>query len=149
MSYVKIGNHTVVFFTHYVNCGSHYVLFCLYYIKIYKMLYLNITRIATLRGIGNTTQFLIQNGFSRSIANRILKRADSYIKFSHIEKICLLLHCTPNDLLQWRPDAKMPVQPNEPLNALIHPQAQDLLNFLQNADINKLSLAFKEENKQQ
>ena len=44
--------------------------------------------------------------------------SDSHIKFQYLEKLCLIFKCTPNDLLEWRPDNGNSL--NEPLKILIH-----------------------------
>ncbi|UAY52601.1 helix-turn-helix domain-containing protein [Ferruginibacter albus] len=99
------------------------------------MLYLNIQRVAALRNITNLRGYLIQNGFSSNIAHRIAHNADSNIKFHYLEKLCILFHCTPNDLLQWKPDASANILENEPLKNLDHPS----LGYLKNITIEELT----------
>lgn len=36
-----------------------------------------------------------------------------------MEKLCFLLHCTPNDLFEWRPDKNTLGAENHPLKALM------------------------------
>lgn len=100
------------------------------------MLYLNIQRIATLRNIPNLFSYLTQHGFSANIAHRIIKRADSHIKLQYLERLCLLLRCTPNDLLHWQADNDQTAQ--EPLHALMHDNTTDILHYLQSAPIEEL-----------
>ena len=100
------------------------------------MLYLNISRIMSLRAIPNAQKYLIANGFSYNIAFRIMHEVDSQMKFQHMEKLCLILHCTPNDLLSWQPTPS--ADKNEPLFALVH-DTQNVLNKLKNAPIEKLN----------
>ena len=82
------------------------------------MLSLNLQRLAMLHNIPNLQKHLTQNGFSPNIAHRIASNADSHIKFQYLEKLCLLFKCTPNDLLEWRPENN--ISPKEPLKQLIH-----------------------------
>lgn len=82
------------------------------------MLSLNLQRMAILHNIPNIQKHLIQNGFSANIAHRIASNSDSHIKFQYLEKLCLIFKCTPNDLLEWRPDNGNSL--NEPLKILIH-----------------------------
>ncbi len=101
------------------------------------MLYLNIKRIAALRNIPNLFTYLTQHGFSPNIAHRILKHTDSHIKLQYLERLCLLFHCTPNDLLQWQPGNGNHTD-KEPLGALVHDNTSDILNYLQRAPIEEL-----------
>jgi len=91
------------------------------------MLSLNLQRLAMLHNIPNLQKHLTQNGFSPNIAHRIASNADSHIKFQYLEKLCLLFKCTPNDMLEWRPDNN--VNPNEPLKQLTHKNGKNLSNL--------------------
>jgi DNA-binding Xre family transcriptional regulator len=103
------------------------------------MLYLNIKRVSILRNVPSVLQYLIKNGFSTAIANRIAKNADSNIKFKYLEKLCILFHCTPNDLIQWQPDADNSIPNNEPITTLNHPQTTELTDYLKTASIEELT----------
>ncbi len=100
------------------------------------MIYLDIERIMGLRGISSPQKYLMDNGFSSDIAQRILHNRNSYIKYHYLERICLLLHCTPNDVLTWQPFAG--VDKAQPLFALVH-NTQDVLDKLKSAPIEKLN----------
>jgi DNA-binding Xre family transcriptional regulator len=83
------------------------------------MLYLNLKPIFSARGIEKPSQFLIKNGFNSVAAHRLLSSQTRAIKFDHIEKICEILLCEPNDLFQWIPNSGKINLPNNPLNKLI------------------------------
>jgi putative transcriptional regulator len=83
------------------------------------MLYLNVGRVMNLRGIIKRFAFLHKNGFIRSSAAAMANNQTWQIKFEQLEKLCLLLNCTPNDLFQWKPDENQAVSENTALKALI------------------------------
>lgn len=82
------------------------------------MLSFNIRRVFALRGIENPLVFMMKNGFIRPTASGLLNRRAAGIKFEHLEKLCLMLNCTPNDLFEWKTDAKSVVAENHPLQTL-------------------------------
>jgi DNA-binding Xre family transcriptional regulator len=82
------------------------------------MLRFNPGRIIALRGINNALTFLMKNGFQRGTANNLLNHNNTSIKEEHLERLCSLLRCTPNDPFEWRPDSKMPVSDDHPLHSL-------------------------------
>jgi DNA-binding Xre family transcriptional regulator len=82
------------------------------------MLRYNIKRVLVLRGVERPHSFLMKNGFASQTARNFVTRNVVHIKPAQIEKLCLLLHCTPNDLYEWRPDANTAVAENHPLREL-------------------------------
>jgi DNA-binding Xre family transcriptional regulator len=83
------------------------------------MLYFNIKRVLDLRGIDKPHAFLIKNGFPNQTATNMINNRVARITPARMEKLCLLLHCTPNDLFDWRPDADSLVPENHPLRTLV------------------------------
>ncbi|MBN2637499.1 MAG: hypothetical protein JXR65_00255 [Bacteroidales bacterium] len=57
-----------------------------------------------------------------------------------MEKICLLLNCTPNDVMQWIPDGNETVEKNQPLNKLLRTQNKviDITRSLNSLPLDKL-----------
>jgi len=82
------------------------------------MLIFNPKKIFALRGIENPTGFLAKNGINRSTASRVLNYRESYVRIEYIEKICVLLNCTPGDLFEWKPDSKTQIAENHALNTI-------------------------------
>ena len=82
------------------------------------MLYFNPRRVFRLRGITNDLTFMMKNGFIRSTASNLLNGYTRYVKDEHLEKLCLLLHCTPNDLYDWRPSKDTLITEDHPIQAL-------------------------------
>jgi hypothetical protein len=84
------------------------------------MLRFNVMRVMNLRGIHKPWVFLVKNGFIRSTANNFYNGNVREIKVEHIEKLCLLLNCTPSDLFEWQADADSPyLAENQALNSLV------------------------------
>jgi DNA-binding Xre family transcriptional regulator len=87
------------------------------------MLHLNLTTIIENRGIENPNQFLIKSGFTYYTASRMLNEARSKISFSHLEKLCIALNCSVEDLIVWEPPKGMKDIDKHPL-AKLRPRKQ-------------------------
>ncbi len=70
------------------------------------------------KGIVNAYNYLVKNGFSPNLATRCVNGRIEQLKLSHINKLCTLLRCTPNDLLEWTPDKNDFLSDNHPLKTL-------------------------------
>lgn len=108
------------------------------YIKI--MLYLNVKRVMHLRGIENHNQFIIKLGFAPATARKMLRGEHWRIDVAHIERLCLALKCTPNDLLEWQPPENNANPGAEALNKLRHGE-NDLTKLLGSLPLEKLDEA--------
>lgn len=84
------------------------------------MLTFNFHRILQARAISRPHKFLISHGISPSYATRLVKNCIRSIDVVNLEKLCLALNCTPNDLLQWTPPKDLDNADNHPLSALKH-----------------------------
>ncbi|HEX8368318.1 MAG TPA: helix-turn-helix transcriptional regulator [Pyrinomonadaceae bacterium] len=82
------------------------------------MLIFNPKTIFALRGIENPTDFLAKNGINRSTASKMLNGYMTTIKTVYVEKICVLLNCTPGDLFEWKAGSKTQISENHALNTL-------------------------------
>ena len=83
------------------------------------MLSLNLRPIFTAKGIEKPYSFLVKNGFTSHAANNLLNSKTRVFRLDHIELLCEVLVCEPNDLLLWKPDSGKSIAPNNPLNKLI------------------------------
>ena len=83
------------------------------------MLKLNIQRILAGRAIDRPYTYLLEQGFSRSLATRLNTGKIKHLKLSDIERLCLLFRCTPNELLEWIPADKEAGVESQPLRDLI------------------------------
>jgi DNA-binding Xre family transcriptional regulator len=82
------------------------------------MLSLNLSPIFKARGIEKPYTFMVKAGLSPHTANSILNSKSRVFRLDHIELICKILVCEPNDLLVYT-DNKDHILPAEhPLNNL-------------------------------
>jgi len=82
------------------------------------MLYFNLKRLLDLRGVERPYSWLVQNGFVPQTATRWAKNEIGYVRPEQMERLCLLLNCTPNDLFDWREDNKTVVHDAHALRTL-------------------------------
>ncbi len=83
------------------------------------MLYINLRKILSDRGIERHIPYLRKIGLANYTAKSMLSSGNKYLGLEHAERICLALKCSPNDLLEWRPDAGTPPPPDDhPLHKL-------------------------------
>ena len=68
------------------------------------MLKFNLHPFFKVRGVPNPRRFLIDLNINHISAAKLLKGEMTSLRLEHIEKICLALRCTPNDLLEWEPN---------------------------------------------
>ena len=82
------------------------------------MLHFNLGPIFAARNITRPRAFLIKAGFNNHSANNVLSGDYPHPRMQHIELLCKLLVCTPNDLFVWKKDANEIVADNHPLHQL-------------------------------
>ena len=84
------------------------------------MLTLNLYPIFKARGIERPYTFLVKAGFTPHSANVLLNSKTKTFRLDHIEKLCVILKCEPNDLLVWYPDKNEIIADDHPLAKLKH-----------------------------
>ena len=82
------------------------------------MLLLHVNPIFEARGIERPFTYLTRAGFTPHSAHYILYGKTRAIKIDHIEKLCKLLVCEPNDLFVWYPDKNEVIADTHPINKL-------------------------------
>lgn len=82
------------------------------------MVRLNLERIFKARGIEQPYRYLVQNGFVPFTAHKYKNNKVEQIRLDHIEKLCVLLHCTPNDIFEWGPNDLLDDHANHPLQKI-------------------------------
>ena len=82
------------------------------------MLTFNFSRIFKARGIDKPFSYLVKVGYSDNFATRIVNNRIKRIDLTELEKLCELLQCTPNDLLEWIPSNKDKTNDKHPLNPI-------------------------------
>lgn len=104
------------------------------------MLTLNLTPIFRNRGIERPYAFLVKAGFTPHTANVLLNSKTRVFRLNHIEKLCLMLNCEPNDLLVWHPNKDEIIPGDHPLTKLKQgePMSVDLKTRLLNMPYSEL-----------
>ena len=112
------------------------------------MLIYNFQRVFAARGIDKPRAFLITHGFPRGIATGIATNKADRFALKHLDKVCLALNCTPNDILEWIPCSKKQDSENTALYALKKAQkgkgAEELLRGLPMSKLEELAKLLRE-----
>jgi DNA-binding Xre family transcriptional regulator len=82
------------------------------------MMNYNFDRVFKARGIDRPYSFLRKSGFSGNLAVKINRNKVVRLRLNHLERLCMLLRCTPNDFMIWEPDKGEQVSKDHPLNKL-------------------------------
>lgn len=101
------------------------------------MLYINIKRVMRLRGVENKNKFLVDLGFAPATARKLLGPGARRMDFMHLERLCLALNCTPNDLLEWRPEDAQAADAERALIKLKRDREEDLPKLLHSLPMEK------------
>ncbi|MFD0939827.1 helix-turn-helix domain-containing protein [Pedobacter boryungensis] len=88
------------------------------------MLSLNVGPVLKARGIERPYTYLVKAGISRHSATDLIQGKPRVLRLDHIELLCKLLICEPNDLLVWSPDKDQIYPENHPLFNLKRAQVQ-------------------------
>ena len=91
------------------------------------MLSLSLTPIFKARGIERPFSYLVKAGISPRSANTILNGSTRSFRLDHIELLCRILICEPNDLLLWTPNKDLQYSKDHPLFNL--PQQDSLIDM--------------------
>lgn len=104
------------------------------------MLSLHLQPIFKARGIEKPYTFLVKNGFTPHAAHNLLNSKTRVFRLDHIELLCEILICEPNDLLLWQPNSGKQIAANHPLKKLSHTSdpETDLKKALFNLPYNQL-----------
>lgn len=104
------------------------------------MLTLNLNQIFRARGIERPYTFLVKAGLTPHTANVLLNSKTKVFRLDHIEKLCLVLKCEPNDLLVWYPNKNELIADDHPLTKLKHGESPtiDLKKTLLNMPYSEL-----------
>jgi DNA-binding Xre family transcriptional regulator len=82
------------------------------------MLRVNLDPIFKARGIENPYYFLTQEGFTPQTAKKLVAGSSPTLKMKHIETLCAVLYCTPNELFLYTPNKKNRLSDTHPLNLI-------------------------------
>lgn len=82
------------------------------------MIRYNFNRIFKARGIEKPFSYLSKAGFSQNFATKVKNNQVARLNMSELEKLCILLRCTPNDFCEWIPDKDVQLDSEHPLQKL-------------------------------
>lgn len=82
------------------------------------MIEYNFERIFKARGINKPFTYLVKAGFSDNFATKIKNHRVKRIGLKELEKLCVILRCTPNDFYEWTPDVDDKIDKKHPLNII-------------------------------
>lgn len=82
------------------------------------MIRYNFDRVFKARGIDKPFAFLCKAGFPDNLASKIKNNKVLSMQTKTMEKLCLILHCTPGDFFEWIPDKSTLVDQSHPLNKI-------------------------------
>lgn len=83
------------------------------------MLSFNLEAIMKARQIERPYSFLVKAGISPHTAYTLLNSESRSFRLDHVEILCEILHCEPNDLIVFVPNGKQKSQENHPLKKFI------------------------------
>lgn len=145
----------------YLFCYALYMIISVFFIRfetIYRifvfllikfriiMLKINLHPICRLRGVAYPRRFFTELGINHLSVSKLLKGETTSLRLEHIEKICLALRCTPNDLLEWTPDKSFSADSAHPLHAIAPRKNIDrLLERLGNMSYEEMERMMEEE----
>lgn len=108
------------------------------------MLKLSLVRAWQLRGVRRHSQFLRDLGFAPSSVKGFLHGTAAQIRYEQLEKLCVALNCTPNDLFEWQPDERRQIAPNHSLNNLKKKNLAQMLNDIPLEKFEQIETLFDE-----
>ncbi|MFA6597092.1 MAG: helix-turn-helix transcriptional regulator [Ignavibacteriaceae bacterium] len=103
------------------------------------MLTYNLKKLFKLRGITTPASFLMKNGFGKQAAYRITGNRFNALQPEYLEKLCIALNCTPNDLMEWEPNKNIEKPEILGLNKLRPVPVGDLRHFANDIPVEKMS----------
>lgn len=86
------------------------------------MLQLNLSYIFNVRGIKNPCGFIKKLGFSHDVCHRLAHGQTLGIKMKQLSALCIALHCTPNDLMEFDGRDQL-LSADHPLQSLVRDNA--------------------------
>ncbi len=88
------------------------------------MLQLNLRQILSDKGVEKHSNWLVKQGFPRYTALRLLGNHRRLLDMVHLEKLCTVLNCTPNELIAWTPGKDITDIEKHPLKNLVVKQTE-------------------------
>lgn len=103
------------------------------------MLKYNFDRVFKARGINRPFSYLKNAGFTVNMAVNINRSKVARLHVKHLEQLCLLLRCTPNDFMAWEPENEEQAPKNHPLYQIKRNEDQvEITKMLNSIPLDKL-----------
>lgn len=103
------------------------------------MLFYNFDRIFKARAIDKPFAFLKSHGFSSSFSSKVKQNRVGRLNSRELERLCIFLKCTPNDLMEWQPDNEVVLEETHPIYKLHRPEAlTDMTRLLNSIPLEKV-----------
>ncbi len=104
-----------------------------------EMLKYNFDRVFKARGIDRPFSYLKNAGFTVNMAVNINQSKVARLHVKHLEQLCLLLRCTPNDFMAWEPENRDQVPEDHPLYQIKRNEDQvEITKMLNSIPLDKL-----------
>ena len=108
------------------------------------MLTYNFDRVFKARAIEKPFTFLRKCGFSDNFATKIKNNRVKRLNLNEIERLCLVLKCTPNDFFEWQPDNSDQIEDAHPLNTIKRSGEEvDLIRTLNTLPLGKIPAIYQ------
>jgi len=111
------------------------------------MITINVKELCRARGIKHPLPALKKAGITHYVAHEYIQGKKHRLVTSHIEILCKLLRCTPNDLFSWVPDKPEDDYPENPLQKFRKKERTDLNELLNGMSIEEIEEMVKERKK--
>lgn len=102
------------------------------------MIHLRIAEACRAKGIRHPLTALTKAGISITKATQYLKGKTNRLMIDDAERLCRLLRCTINDLLEWTPDNQAEDYPENPLQAIRKRKVLNLEERLKNLSMEEI-----------
>lgn len=103
------------------------------------MLRFNFKAAFAARGIFNVYGALTSAGFTEKVARNIALGKSSTLMLKHLEIICRMLNCTPNDLITYEPSSDKPLPEGHQLNRLAAIDLNHMSSQLRNLSFEQIN----------
>ncbi len=116
------------------------------------MIKLRIAELCEERLIKNAYTALVKAGISAVKTRQYLDAKTNRLMLDDVEKLCRLLHCTPNDLMEWTPTNKAHDYEGNPLQAIRKKppfNLTDILNGMTIGEQRELLAKYEEEKRKE
>ena len=103
------------------------------------MITLNIAQLCAVRGIKFPLKSLRKAGISTKVASEYLNNPTKHqFTLKHIEILCKLLNCTPNNIFSWQPNKVEDDVPTNPLQKIKQHTLPNMLQHINNMSIEEI-----------